>query len=122
MQKGRDESERVVYGPHPSYDRVKDLREIIGGVLTRCREALREFMTATDQLGHEASLRQALALIRVVDPLLSTRDSGFVERGWRELPDDEFIRFVEAGLVRDYFTPPLAAGLPNAGGSYSSSI
>jgi hypothetical protein len=46
--------------------------------------------------------RGNLAYLRVFAPLLDATDSGHVERGWRDLTDDELRRFVQAGMEREH--------------------
>lgn len=74
------------------------------------RERLNDFVAAHRRVAavlpnHSLALvgdnRVVLAWWRILEPLLDWQESGFTERHWSELSDDEFQRFVEAGLERE---------------------
>jgi uncharacterized protein YheU (UPF0270 family) len=71
------------------------------------REIMAKFPWLYNRLLREANAnkverdRFGLALLRVLEPLLEDARSGFVERNWQELSDDELREFVEAGITRE---------------------
>jgi hypothetical protein len=60
----------------------------------------RSFERAAKARGHSGA-RINLAYIRVVEPLLEMRESGFVERGWEEMSPEDLRQFLEAGFTRE---------------------
>jgi hypothetical protein len=45
--------------------------------------------------------RKSVSLARIFEPLLDHYNSGFVERGWHELSDDEKMAFLDASVRRE---------------------
>jgi hypothetical protein len=60
----------------------------------------KELTDLCDKREH-ADERIELAWYRIVAPLLEYRETGFVERAWWELDDDEFRLFIAAGIQRE---------------------
>lgn len=51
--------------------------------------------------GRHDKARARLAFLRVVAPLLATEDTGYIERAWHELSEEELRDFVKAGITRE---------------------
>ena len=64
------------------------------------RSYRRSFEDRATALGH-SRMRIALAVVRTLEPLLERSESGFIERGWKELSPDELRQFIEAGFARE---------------------
>jgi hypothetical protein len=47
------------------------------------------------------TLRQEVAVLRVIEPLLEASQSGYVERSWSELSAKERRDFIDAGIRRE---------------------
>jgi hypothetical protein len=84
-----------------SPERYEDRRHLFRAMFERCPTHLRRFVRMLKKRGHEGSPRVALAIFRVIEPLLQARRSGFIERRWQDMTRNDFVRFVEAGLARE---------------------
>ena len=73
-------------------------------LLRLCREEFPDlferFERFLQQYAHSAS-RAKIAFDRILEPLLESRESGFVERSWEELTTAELRRDVKAGMDRE---------------------
>ena len=80
--------------------RLAERREILKHLKAQRPWVLNRFQSFLEKRGHLGA-RSDMAIARAVDPLLDGPESGFVERSWRDLSDDELARFVDAGLARE---------------------
>ena len=73
-------------------------------LLRKCRQEFPEQFEKFDSFlvrqGHSRT-RADMALYRIVEPLLESRASGFVERSWEELEISELRKFIESGIARE---------------------
>jgi transposase-like protein len=84
-----------------SHDRIEDRREMLAEMAALCSAQLRKFLRGVAKQGLANSPRVAVALNNVIAPLVERGIAGSIERGGGELTREEFIQFVEAGLVRE---------------------
>jgi len=86
--------------PSPLPWRLAERRQLLKHLEARRPWVLIRFRGFLKKFGHLGA-RSKMAIARAVDPLLDGPESGFVERSWRELSDDDLAKFVDAGLTRE---------------------
>ena len=84
-----------------SLDRRAERRHLLRMMVEHCPAATRAFVEECAARGFKAWPRAGLALCTVIEPLLQSRPTRGIERGWQDLTRDEFIQFVDAGLKRE---------------------
>lgn len=73
-------------------------------MLKECLNRFPSYLAPLDKAieqGNYSLARKGVSLARIFEPLLDHYNSGFVERGWHELSDDEKMRFLDASVRRE---------------------
>ena len=80
--------------------RVLEADHLLATAREECAGELRAFESFL--VKQQASAKRAkIAFYRILEPLLESRESGFVERSWEELDRSELSRFIRAGIERE---------------------
>lgn len=87
--------------PAASLDRLAERQHLLQMMVQLCPAATRAFFDECSARGFSGSPRAGLALCSVIEPLLQSRNTRGIERGWQDLTGKEFVSFVEAGLTRE---------------------
>lgn len=90
------------HGPGKSAEviRRREARHLLSAVQERCGRVLNAFARWL-ALRDVAPERRAIALLRIVEPLLACADSAYTERHWSTMSAKELRDFIDAGIKRE---------------------
>jgi hypothetical protein len=92
--------EQFEVGDYANLSRRAESELALDHAIAACPDLFTEFQKWLDRHG-VSTVRRAVAVLRILEPLLQCADSALVERHWSRLSDREWKKFVKASIDRE---------------------